>query len=214
MKHIRVPALSMVFTVLCLLSVLLVGAPSWAASPIQDKYQAVGGPAGNLGAAIGGESAGLPEEVATRTTNAAKSTGRPRPEPVPRGVRSAHFGSSRGGNKAASDTRSRMKCAGLSGRAGIRVFRAVKFIGPLPAVRSRRSGGQSETDGQAEASNPVRWVIRRPPNDAVSGQVAAIRPSREAMSIGRRALAPMPPEVPLITPGEPSDGRTGVWATP
>jgi D-alanyl-D-alanine carboxypeptidase len=59
MKHIRVPALSTVLSILFLVAALLVGTPGWAATPIQDKHQALGGPAGNLGAAIGGEKCGL-----------------------------------------------------------------------------------------------------------------------------------------------------------
>lgn len=60
MKHSRVPLVSAAVTMLALLAALLGAVPASAATPIQAKYQALGGASGTLGNAAGGEKCGLP----------------------------------------------------------------------------------------------------------------------------------------------------------
>lgn len=59
MKRDRVATLSGLFAVFCLLAGLLSAVPADAGTPIQDKYQMLGGSAGPLGAAVGPERCGL-----------------------------------------------------------------------------------------------------------------------------------------------------------
>lgn len=60
MKRSRFTEFSAVMTLLALLAVLLGTAPASAVTPIEAKYQVLGGAGGTLGAAMSDERCGLP----------------------------------------------------------------------------------------------------------------------------------------------------------